>query len=594
VGSGTPPKKIAAAGMCDHTWSSGQDLLAYTAKASDGSLQPFLYNPSTGESTPLAKGMEVEAWSPDGKYLALRRADPRGYSIFAVDPATQRQLYVGNFDERGLGLQGWLQSESAYFFGPYRISPDLSAANKVADVLFDASADGKTLLAGIGAYNLVTLDCLKPEGGEETDFLTVDLSTVPPEEKPGLWGSLSADGDWLVARSSTSAGTTSFLASCDGRSQEDLPPAKTPALDGFSGNNHWHMQVEMGEDGTGNLVLRDLTGESDSELPAMPASPAYWIGNLRAGPPESYLVSGRLLDSAGQPRPGVTMLLDGQPAGTTGEDGSYVIIGLKPGKYTVQPQVEAGIPIDPKQRKVSLPPDALQADFAVAQADTSSNSPAATETLEAGAPTQPALQLTPTGTPLYWPAGVQQVPGFLEGFFIANGLPAGSSLLIPVICAILLIGLVIALLIFFASRRRKPSAGKESTQPEKVPPEVVTEPAPAESVVAEPEAAQPPAAAGDTEPTPLMLEAPLQPGDDVQQLLKDGIALVKSDQLKTGIPKLRQVVKAQPDNANAWLWLGWAAVQQKDFRTAESCFKRAQTLGHPKADQALKWMSRKK
>ena len=90
-----------------------------------------------------------------------------------------------------------------------------------------------------------------------------------------------------------------------------------------------------------------------------------------------------------------------------------------------------------------------------------------------------------------------------------------------------------------------------------------------------------------------MLEPPLQPGDDVQQLLKDGIALVKSEQYKAGVPKLRQVVKAQPDNANAWLWLGWAAVQQKDYRNAESCFKRAEALGHPKAKQGLEWMNRK-
>ena len=111
VGSGSAPKKIAAAGACDHTWSSGQDLLAYTAKAADGSLQPYFYNPSTGEFTPLEQGMEVDSWSPDGKYLALRCLDPRGFSIFAVDPSTQSQLYVGQFDERGLGLQGWLQSE---------------------------------------------------------------------------------------------------------------------------------------------------------------------------------------------------------------------------------------------------------------------------------------------------------------------------------------------------------------------------------------------------------------------------------------------------------------------------------------------------
>jgi Flp pilus assembly protein TadD len=144
----------------------------------------------------------------------------------------------------------------------------------------------------------------------------------------------------------------------------------------------------------------------------------------------------------------------------------------------------------------------------------------------------------------------------------------------------------------FASRRRKSPGEKEDTQPVKVSPASQPAPASAEGEIVDAQAIA--LMEEDTEPVPLMLEAPLEPGVDVQQLLKDGIALVKSDQLKAGIPKLRQVVKAQPDNANAWLWLGWATVQQRDFRTAESCFKRAQALGHPKAEQALKWMSRKR
>ena len=311
---------------------------------------------------------------------------------------------------------------------------------------------------------------MKPDGGEETDFITLDLRTVPAEQKPGLWGTLSPDGEWLVARSASPAGAASFLASCDGRSQEDLPAVNVPVLDGFSGDDRWYVQVEKLEDGTGNLALRDLTGEADVEIPAMPASPAYWLGSLRQGPPESYLISGHMLDFAGQPRSGVTILLDDQPAATTGEDGSYVIIALQPGKYTVKPQLPASEPVEPSQHKVSLPPDAVQADFTLATAATTSTPAVAVETLVAGEPALPTPQLTPTGTPLYWPAGIQQVPGFLEGFFIANGLPAGSSLLIPLICAILLIGLLIVLLIVFASRRRKSGREKEATQPVKVPP----------------------------------------------------------------------------------------------------------------------------
>ncbi len=607
IGSARPPMKIAEAGQCLHRWSSGQDLLAFTAEDSTkaGVFSSYLHNPVTGETTLLGEGMQVESWSPDGKYVALRRPSASGFSAFAVDPASGKQLFIGEFDGRGLGLQSWLQSGDGYFFGQYRVAADLSAANKAADVLFDASADGNTLLVGIGAYDLVTLVCLKPAGGEETDVLTTNLASAPSEYKPGLWAQLTPDGEWLFYQVADATGVQSGLASCDGRSREQLIAAKPPVVDGFSADSNWYVQGEPAPEGGGQLVLRNLSGGEDRLLPAMLATPAYWIGSLLLGPPETYLISGRVTNTAGEPLAGVTILLDDRPVAVTAEDGSYVISELKPGKYSVSPQGEAA-PFEPERRKISLPPDALQADFISLQ-----TIPTATTTaVESAATTIPPS--TPTPTPLYWPANVKEVPGFLEGFLVANGFPPGSSLAIPLLCGALLALLLIGAILLQAFRRRKPLPVSGVTQPERLPTTGIpgvpqlkqvllsnTQPTrlPPEPSPGEIHITTPPTWAGQEIPSPKQAETqrvqPETADNRLNQLLRQGIAQVKAAQFGEGMRKLRRVVQTQPQNATAWLWLGWAAAKQGDRRTAENCFRRAQALGHPKADEGLRWIGRR-
>jgi Flp pilus assembly protein TadD len=73
-------------------------------------------------------------------------------------------------------------------------------------------------------------------------------------------------------------------------------------------------------------------------------------------------------------------------------------------------------------------------------------------------------------------------------------------------------------------------------------------------------------------------------------MLQQGIAQIRGEDTLEGYATLRRVVERAPRNAEAWLWMGWAAAQQKDHRTAQRCFLQAQRLGHPKAAQALEWL----
>jgi sugar lactone lactonase YvrE len=88
---------------------------------------------------------------------------------------------------------------------------------------------------------------------------------------------------------------------------------------------------------------------------------------------------------------------------------------------------------------------------------------------------------------------------------------------------------------------------------------------------------------------------PAPPVPDVAQgdhLLRKGIAQIKAGDAMEGYRTLRRLIEHSPRDAEAWLWIGWAATQTGDHRAAERCFLRAQQLGHPKAERALEWLNR--
>jgi Tol biopolymer transport system component len=448
VGSASPPSKIVDASICQHRWSSGQDLLAYTAISAEqgaATLRSYLFDPATGESTPVKDGVSVDSWSPDGRYLALKRTDPRGYTIFAYDPASSRQLFLGQFDGSNLGLQSWLQAGSGYFYGPYRIAADLSAANRVADSLFGASADGNTLLIGIGERDLLTIACVKANSGAEVDLLTFNLSTVPADEKPGIWAQLSPDGGWVQVRAYDPSGETLRLDSCDGSSQEELPSVKFSG-DFFSNDSRWHSTSEVSTEGSGQVIVRDLSGEADKSLPAILASPVYWLKEPSAGSPETNLVSGYVFTAEGTPLAGVVILLEGNPKTTSGEDGSFVISGLAPGKYTLEPQL-SDAKFEPENRKVSLPPDVLDANF--------------TSNLSAAAAGQTTAESSPVqSTPPAQPAGSVGLDyaGIVEGALGQYGIQYESwmAFAAAIICLAILGLLLAGVLAWYLLRSGEP------------------------------------------------------------------------------------------------------------------------------------------
>ena len=167
---------------------------------------------------------------------------------------------------------------------------------------------------------------------------------------------------------------------------------------------------------------------------------------------------------------------------------------------------------------------------------------------------------------------------------------------------LLLLVLVLWALIRRGIRRRErqtearlEAAAAPESQPERLEehqPQPISTPEPEQPRVVTPPPA--PTAAPKTEERMAARPPQVMPRERVEEvdLLAQGIQQVKGGNIRQGYAILRKVLEQQPDNADAWLWLGWAAARQGDRATAQRCFLRAAKLGHTGAEQALAWLER--
>jgi tetratricopeptide (TPR) repeat protein len=134
-------------------------------------------------------------------------------------------------------------------------------------------------------------------------------------------------------------------------------------------------------------------------------------------------------------------------------------------------------------------------------------------------------------------------------------------------------GLVIILLLM---NRRKMAFSRAGTKPRRVPAKQ-TAPVGKSAIVSAPLVSQPITA----------------PAASIEQRVNTAIALSKAGKHQESFAMLKEVVKVDPNNAQAWLYLGVNLVNLKDFVNAERCIQRAKALGHPQADQARNWLAKK-
>lgn len=98
----------------------------------------------------------------------------------------------------------------------------------------------------------------------------------------------------------------------------------------------------------------------------------------------------------------------------------------------------------------------------------------------------------------------------------------------------------------------------------------------------------------ELQPAPVPEPAPQPTPVDVDQAFQAGVALVRAGKAEQGMAELSKVIAVQPENEDAWFWLGVASARQSDLRAAERCFLQAKRHGHPEADKALDWLKKQK
>jgi hypothetical protein len=282
-------------------------------------------------------------------------------------------------------------------------------------------------------------------------------------------------------------------------------------------------------------------------------------------------IEGQVTGPDGEPLAGVTIMVDEQAAGTTDERGAFTITGLPEGEHALSVQMD-GLTFEPQEILVALPTEeAGEITFAArpgpeqAQRTESASviQPAATALAGAN-----ATEITETAEPATEGGVASGATG--QGSEQGQALQLGSreiaAIMIAVTCLFLFLVFIILLIRFLAFRRSRKDK--------------------------EPEAPLQPAQVADSTPAEPTSKSVLQP--EMDALLRQGVAEVKAGDAAPGLEKLQQVTQAEPGSAVAWLWSGMAAAKLKDWAQAEACFTRARDLGHPKGDEALKWLQAQK
>lgn len=557
VGGGISLREAASPVDCGAVnWSPNRPWLAYTLQGSAGpqSDQVYLYDAERGKSSLVMDGANLIGWSPEGSLLALQQPPKSGSSAliyFAVQAGKDDPVEIGPFRLSDPGLQGWADTQENFILGPYELQENLKDPEQIASFVYGVSTDGQVRLAGNQSGGMQDVVCLDAEGNSLATLVDANLRSVPVAERPGIWAQLSPDGSWASTHFYDPQGYQYLLTRCDRGRQATLDSSDDSSVDSFSGDSRWYAQRLPGSGRSGQILLYNLGNLERNSLSALAGSPVVWVSPPEGVIPDSFTLYGRVLGEDGEPQVAVNILVDGQPAATSGEQGEFTISDLKAGKYRLS-ALKAGLVISPKDQTIRLPADGELDEILF----TARPVPANPESQE------PALTPTPIPTAISSEVG--------GGGPVASP-PSGGSLLSQLTSGdwstylwgfgILLVTLLLAIVVLRLIRRRRTPT---------------------------------PTAVQNQESTPVLVGSPTSkavPNTEVSRLLKKGVEQVKAGQNEQGIRALRQVLQIDPDNSLAWLWSGMAATKMGDWRTAERSFQQAKRLGHPKSEQALKWLA---
>jgi len=619
IGGDIQETEIAKKTDCNAHWSPTKNILAFTMLPEDERDQPqvFLFDSMTGKKKMVFDGGEVIGWSPDGRFLAMKEssstdAPKNDYTIFVTNPEGDKLLKVGSFNKKGVGKSEWILTDSGHLFGHYAIAPDLSSTRPIADAVIDSSKNGTWLLVSNPELDLQVLACQNSGTGDQVRLLTVDLANISTDQLPGIWGWMSPVGLRVVNRIYVDGNFANLLLNCGDGTQMNLPFAEFPDIASFSADGNWFIVTNSHNGDQVHVILSNLEDGGIERIAISPGSNSAWVRALdRAG---IHTVTGQVSLENGKPLPRASVFVDGILITTTDDSGNFTITRLLPGEHEITIQ-KPGFLFSPSSYSISLPPDIDDIKFEAKKGKAPEEKATSTPTSEPylGPLTTPGndksnQESSSTNSPiidylvLIYTILKQLISGIISSYIVPYTLTTlslvdtrdGQMVLGGMLIALIL--LVSGILVIRSYRRRSLAAEGKPSEPttpttikiEPTPeqpstPATVSTPAPS---VGEPKPETPPQAPVPP-PVPAM-------DDQIKIWLQEGTSQVRAGNYDEGYNILRKVVQEKPDEAGAWLWLGYLAARKEDWRSAERCFRIAKSYHHPKADKALHWLDEQK
>jgi TolA-binding protein len=282
--TGKPPDWIVEQDHCQVSWSPAQSILAYaTFPAHDFTDQAagtaFLYDPLNGTTREVARGVSEVDWSPDGKLVSIQRitwmgASNYGFSISAVNPETGQELLIEEFSAEMYGNHDWIEQVDGYIVGKYKFQADLSSTEQLADILFDATRDGSSLLVGSGNEQAMQVSCRNMETNSDTPVANMSLMNLP-----GVHASFSPDGTTILVSNDEIDRTTDWLARCGDEVFLQIKTLALPTQQYFSPDSSLLVMEQTyvtGEESS-RITIQDLENGQTKEIPAGLQTGSAWF-----------------------------------------------------------------------------------------------------------------------------------------------------------------------------------------------------------------------------------------------------------------------------------------------------------------------------
>jgi hypothetical protein len=282
--NGKPGDWIVQQDHCQVSWSPVQSILAYaTFPAFDFSDQAngtaFLYDPISGETKEVARQVSNVDWSSDGKLVSIQRttwlgASNYGFSISAVNPETGQELLVEEFNNKMYGNRGWIEQADGYLVGKYKFQADLLNKEQLAEILFDATHDGTSLLVGKRNEQAMQVGCQD----EETN-LYYPLAEMPLTNLTGVAARFSPNGAYILVNRDQVDKTTDWIASCSPDMPQQFETQALPDQQYFSPGSSWLVIEETNAAGgqVARITLRELESGQLKEIPAGSQTGSAWF-----------------------------------------------------------------------------------------------------------------------------------------------------------------------------------------------------------------------------------------------------------------------------------------------------------------------------